>query len=78
MVKAASIPDQCASGERPQTQCSHINVLRECRIAREQNLESAVQTKAIDGVGANSSARRIGRFEQGDGQTGPFQSRGAA
>jgi hypothetical protein len=53
-------------------------VLRECRIAREQNLESAVQTKAIDGVGANSSARRIGRFEQGDGQTGPFQSRGAA
>ncbi len=51
--------------------------MNQFRIASEQDLEPAIQAKAIYLVGAHASTRRIFGFQQFDGQAALFQSNSA-
>jgi hypothetical protein len=73
MMKAAAMPYQRPLRKRAQTQELHVKVMNQFRITSEQDLEPAIQAKAVYLVGAHASTRRIFGLQQLDGQAALFQ-----
>jgi hypothetical protein len=64
MVKAPTVPHQRTSGEGAQSQCFEVDLVKQFGISGEQELKTAVQSKAFYLVGPNPPARRIFGLQQ--------------
>ena len=72
-MEASIEAHKCAGIEAPQIELVDAKLMMGFWVWGEQHLETAIEKESIDSVGTNSTADRIGRFEDLDVEPAPVQ-----
>jgi hypothetical protein len=75
-VAATVSPHESAGFERLQTKGRNIELASDLRVCGQENLEAAIEEKAVDPIGTHAAADIVGRFEHHDFTTGLLQGPG--